>query len=542
MNWRKMKIAWRAGVSFGLIAIIMILMAVFSVQQMNLLNNASTEINKNWLPSVRQNSALLYLTQKLRVAEFTHVQQSQEEDMRATEQQFVAIMQDIEKSEKQYQQLIDPNSEEEKRLFERYSKEKQHYLAQHNEFLVISKQNLTQQAFAKLMEMEPTAKELEQALQAMIEFNNKGAANASDAGDMRYEFAMTAIGIVLLLSFAVMGVISVIFTRSIVRPLAEAVAGAEAVADGNLNHVINDEGSDEPAAVMRAMQNMQQQLRDTISQISNASTALSNAALLLNQQTDANRQELNIQNGEIQSAATAVTEMTSAVEEVALNAQSTSDATEKAESSVQDGFAQVAQTTEQIVAVGKEITRSNQLSSALAHRVDDISKVLDVIRAIAEQTNLLALNAAIEAARAGDQGRGFAVVADEVRTLALRTQNSTEEIESSIKLVQQESRQAADAMQKSHQQAQAMEENARATRGSIEIIASQIKDISQRTLLIASAAEEQVAVAREVDQNLNNIQSASSTITEGANKTATASNELQQLAQRLKDLVSRFQF
>lgn len=542
MNWRKMKIAWRAGVSFGLIAIIMILMAVFSVQQMNLLNNASTEINKNWLPSVRQNSALLYLTQKLRVAEFTHVQQSREEDMRATEQQFVAIMQDIEKSEKQYQQLIDPNSEEEKRLFERYSQAKQHYLAQHDEFLVISKQNLTQQAFSKLMDMEPTAKELEQALQAMIEFNNKGAANASDAGDMRYEFAMTAIGIVLLLSFAVMGVISVIFTRSIVRPLAEAVAGAEAVADGNLNHVINDEGSDEPAAVMRAMQNMQQQLRDTISQISNASTALSNAALLLNQQTDANRQELNIQNGEIQSAATAVTEMTSAVEEVALNAQSTSDATEKAESSVQDGFAQVAQTTEQIVAVGKEITRSNQLSSALAHRVDDISKVLDVIRAIAEQTNLLALNAAIEAARAGDQGRGFAVVADEVRTLALRTQNSTEEIESSIRLVQQESRQAADAMQKSHQQAQAMEENARATRGSIEIIASQIKDISQRTLLIASAAEEQVAVAREVDQNLNNIQSASSTITDGANKTATASNELQQLAQRLKDLVSRFQF
>ena len=542
MNWRKMKIAWRAGVSFGLIAIIMILMAVFSVQQMNLLNNASTEINKNWLPSVRQNSALLYLTQKLRVAEFTHVQQSREEDMRATEQQFVAIMQDIEKSEKQYQQLIDPNSDEEKRLFERYSQAKQHYLAQHDEFLVISKQNLTQQAFSKLMDMEPTAKELEQALQAMIEFNNKGAANASDAGDMRYEFAMTAIGIVLLLSFAVMGVISVIFTRSIVRPLAEAVVGAEAVAEGNLNHVINDEGSDEPAAVMRAMQNMQQQLRDTISQISNASTALSNAALLLNQQTDANRQELNIQNGEIQSAATAVTEMTSAVEEVALNAQSTSDATEKAESSVQDGFAQVAQTTEQIVAVGKEITRSNQLSSALAHRVDDISKVLDVIRAIAEQTNLLALNAAIEAARAGDQGRGFAVVADEVRTLALRTQNSTEEIESSIRLVQQESRQAADAMQKSHQQAQAMEENARATRGSIEIIASQIKDISQRTLLIASAAEEQVAVAREVDQNLNNIQSASSTITDGANKTATASNELQQLAQRLKDLVSRFQF
>ncbi|QSX32145.1 methyl-accepting chemotaxis protein [Shewanella avicenniae] len=542
MNWRDMKIAWRAGVSFGLIAVIMILMAAFAVQQMNQLNNASTEINNNWLPSVRQNSALLYLTQKLRVSEFTHVQQSREEDMRATEQQFGVIMQDVEKSEERYRQLIDPESNEEKQLFEHYRQAKQNYLKQHEEFLNISKQNLNQQAFAKLMDMEPTAKQLEQALQEMIEFNNKGATEASDAGDRRYEFAMTAIGVVLLVSFTLMGLISVLFTRSIVRPLAEAIESAEAVAGGNLNHVINNRGSDEPAAVMRAMQNMQRQLRDTISQISNASEALSSASVLLNRQAESNQQELNVQNGEIQSAATAVTEMTSAVEEVALNAQSTSDAAEKAESSVQLGFAQVEQTTEQIVAVGKEITRSNQLSSDLAQRVDDISKVLDVIRAIAEQTNLLALNAAIEAARAGDQGRGFAVVADEVRTLAQRTQNSTAEIESTIRLVQQESRQAADAMQKSHQQAQAMEQNARATRQSIEEIASQIKDISQRTLLIASAAEEQAAVSREVDQNLNNIQGSSSTITDGAKQTAIASTELQQLAQQLKGLVSRFQF
>lgn len=542
MNWRNLKIAWRAGVSFGLIAVIMMLMAAFSVQQMYRLNDASTEISSNWLPSVRQNSALLYLTQRLRVAEFTHVQQSKEEDMRATEQQFGVIMQDVEKSETRYQQLIDPNSAEEKQLFERYQQAKKSYIAQHDEFLVISKQNLTQQAFAKLMDMEPTAQQLEQALQAMIEFNNKGATDASHAGDARYEFAMSAIGVVLLVSFTLMGIISVIFTRSIVRPLASAIESAEAVAGGNLNHVINDQGSDEPAAVMRAMQNMQRQLRDTISQISDASNALSSASSLLNRQTETNQQELSVQNGEIQSAATAVTEMTSAVEEVALNAQSTSDAAEKAESSVQDGFAQVEQTTEQIMAVGKEITRSNQLSSDLARRVDDISKVLDVIRAIAEQTNLLALNAAIEAARAGDQGRGFAVVADEVRTLAQRTQNSTEEIESTIRLVQQESRQAAEAMQKSHLQAQAMEQNARATRQSIEVIASQIKDISDRTLLIASAAEEQAAVAREVDQNLNNIQSASSTITDGATQTAAASTQLQQLAQQLKGLVGRFQF
>ncbi|WP_420902096.1 methyl-accepting chemotaxis protein [Pseudomonas chlororaphis] len=239
-------------------------------------------------------------------------------------------------------------------------------------------------------------------------------------------------------------------------------------------------------------------------------------------------------------AATAVNEMTSAVEEVARNASSTSDASSASEQAAKQGRERVLDTVQAIRMMGAEVENTSALVSGLAKKALDISKVLDVIRGIAEQTNLLALNAAIEAARAGDLGRGFAVVADEVRALAHRTQESTQEIELMIINIQGGTGEAVDAMSNTSIRARDMQDIAEAAGVALNEIAERVGQINERTLVIASASEEQAQVAREVDRNLVNIRDISLQTSDGASQTAAASHELSQLANDLNGMVTRF--
>ncbi|WP_411353758.1 methyl-accepting chemotaxis protein [Pseudomonas extremaustralis] len=285
---------------------------------------------------------------------------------------------------------------------------------------------------------------------------------------------------------------------------------------------------------------MQDSLKDTIHQIADASNQLAAAAEELNTVTDDSSRGLLRQNDEIQQAATAVTEMTSAVEEVARNAISTSEASKTASLQASTGLGQARNAVTAVNSATTEIQSSTTVVVDLAVQVRDIGKVLDVIRGIAEQTNLLALNAAIEAARAGEQGRGFAVVADEVRALAARTQSSTGEIESMIGSVQSRADLAVVAMRKSESLVNNTQSLAQATGDALELIAEGIAQINDRNLVIASACEEQAHVAREVDRNLVNIQDLSTQTAAGAHQASTSTQDLARLATSFNDLVGRF--
>ncbi|WP_413247366.1 methyl-accepting chemotaxis protein [Pseudomonas sp. Marseille-Q5115] len=232
--------------------------------------------------------------------------------------------------------------------------------------------------------------------------------------------------------------------------------------------------------------------------------------------------------------------MTAAVEEVARNAVSTSEASEDSSRIADQGRDRVSETVQAIQAMTGEVESTARLVEGLAAQGRDIGQVLDVIRAIAEQTNLLALNAAIEAARAGEAGRGFAVVADEVRALAHRTQQSTREIEQMVAGIQTGTGNAVSAMQSSTQRSQHTLEKAREAGAALGQITSAIAQINERNQVIASASAEQAQVAREVDRNLVNIRDLASTTANGARQTSLATEDLSRLAEALNGLVARF--
>ncbi|WP_462403039.1 methyl-accepting chemotaxis protein [Pseudomonas sp. Marseille-QA0332] len=285
---------------------------------------------------------------------------------------------------------------------------------------------------------------------------------------------------------------------------------------------------------------MQDKLRETVQLINGSATQLASAAEELNCVTDESAKGLQQQNNEIQQAATAVNQMTSAVEEVARNAASTSDASSEATRSAIDGRDLVLETVGAIERMSSDVQAAERLIVELAGQSRDIGKVLDVIRGLADQTNLLALNAAIEAARAGEAGRGFAVVADEVRALAHRTQQSTSEIERMIGSIQSGTGHAVEAMRTSTERAESTLNMARGAGTALDSIASAVEQINERNLVIASAAEEQAQVAREVDRNLVNINDLSVQSATGAHQTSAASAELTRLAVDLNGLVARF--
>ena len=378
-------------------------------------------------------------------------------------------------------------------------------------------------------------------IRVMIESNNRQIKEGAIAADELRASALTWMISGIVLAFIIAITVGILITRLITRPIAQAVDSAQRIAKGDLTQAIVTERTDEAGQLLMALSDMQGGLKSTLVEIANASDQLASAAEELSAVTDESSRGLTRQNDEIQQAATAVNQMTAAVDEVASNAVSTSEASRQASTEAEDGRQQVEQAVSGMHSMVGEINDSTQSVADLAGQVREIGKVIDVIRGIADQTNLLALNAAIEAARAGEQGRGFAVVADEVRALAHRTQTSTVDIEKMIGDVQTGADDAVAAMNKSLTWANNTQTLAQNAGEALQRITASVAKINERNLVIASASEEQAQVAREVDRNLLNIQDLSTQTAAGAHQTNASSQDLSRLATSFNVLVSKFQ-
>lgn len=246
------------------------------------------------------------------------------------------------------------------------------------------------------------------------------------------------------------------------------------------------------------------------------------------------------QQAETTQVATAMNEMTASVQEVARTASSAADAARNADNEAKSGKQVVMETMEAIDSLANEVEKAAQQLSSLEADIGNIGAIVDVIRGITEQTNLLALNAAIEAARAGEHGRGFAVVADEVRTLAARTQSSTHEIEEMVERLQQGAQVAVKVMNESRERARDSVEKASSAGAALDTITAMISTMDEMSAQISSAANEQSAVAEDINRGIVNISQVAEHTAEGARESSVAVETLSSLSSQLQEASAKF--
>ena len=326
------------------------------------------------------------------------------------------------------------------------------------------------------------------------------------------------------------------------RPLNNVSQALAQIANGSgdLTQRIHVENKDEVGELANNFNTFVESLQQLIQHIRLQSQQLTEGSEQSTNRANNSVKELNLQQQEITMVATAVTEMASATREIASHAEQTAEAAQNSSSSTQKGHSLVIETKASINNLVNEVNEASMVISELQQHSQEINTVLATIQGIAEQTNLLALNAAIEAARAGEQGRGFAVVADEVRVLSQRTHTSTEEIKSTIDILQQTTSRAVNLMKSSSDLANSSVEDADRATLALEEISSSVTLISDMATQIATAAEEQTHVTGEITQNVTSIKDVTDLLVIDSTDSLTQSHSLKEQAVNLSEKVATF--
>lgn len=338
------------------------------------------------------------------------------------------------------------------------------------------------------------------------------------------------------------GILIYIISRNVVDPLCRTAKYMREIAEGegDLSKELPVDGNDEVAMLADGFNRFVRSMRELVVQVSTSVHSVGASAEDLASTAEHTSAAIRNQQMETTQIATAMTEMSSTVHEVAQNTAETARAAEVAEKQAERGQGVVTSAVDSIRGLVKEVQEASEIVQRVNKDSSRIGTVLDVIRGIAEQTNLLALNAAIEAARAGEQGRGFAVVADEVRSLARRTQESTEEIHEMIESLQSSVGDTVRAMDSSATRAQDSQEKADRVREVLQEITQSMDSISQMSAQIATAAEEQSHVAEDINKSVANISQVTEQNAADAVKTSSSSHALAGHAEALVKLVGRF--
>lgn len=334
----------------------------------------------------------------------------------------------------------------------------------------------------------------------------------------------------------------ILVMRSVSSRLSSITSAMHEIAsgDGDLRKRLPDAGRDEIADLARTFNQFVIKIQDLVREITESSTHLAASAEEMSTITQTSRENTRHQTEQTEMVAVAIDEMTATTKTVAQNTNETAFAAQETDEATRAGKEVLNRSVQSINKLVNHMHTTTESVHDLEGQTAKIGGVLDVIRSVAEQTNLLALNAAIEAARAGEHGRGFAVVAEEVRNLASRTQRSTEEIREIIEQLQERVSETAKAMQTSEAHGQETIKLTAETDELLDVIITRVNAITQMTLQVAAATEEQSAAAAEINQNLSKIRVQSEHLDDSAEQVSIAGADLTRLAANLDRQVGRF--
>jgi methyl-accepting chemotaxis protein len=350
------------------------------------------------------------------------------------------------------------------------------------------------------------------------------------------------IGLTIFIVAAVIVMILVLSTsRSIIQPVERVYQTIERIRrENNLGLTIEQSGNDEITVMTRDFNSLVGDFRVLISEVNSALGTINDATKHLTETTAQTSSGMHEQLHEADMVATAATEMQATIQDISHNTEAAAQKAESTNSNAQQGRNEVDATIKHIMVLSDSLSGASDVVSQLEKDGETIGSVLDVIRGIAEQTNLLALNAAIEAARAGEQGRGFAVVADEVRSLAQRTQDSTQEIESIISTLQQRTREVVNIMEQCRAQGSESVLQAEKAGELLTSITTDVQTIMDMSTHIATAIDEQNQVASEVNKNVVRIRDIAQVASEHAQSNAQSSEEVSAQASVLHQAVAKY--
>jgi methyl-accepting chemotaxis protein len=378
---------------------------------------------------------------------------------------------------------------------------------------------------------------LKDMLESFEDLTKKDERSLSAAASATY--LMLAVSTLLAIGFG--SGAAIVISRRIARDISEVLQRAKAIAVRDLSgEQLEVRSQDEIGELVGAMNEMQSSLTGVIEQVTSSAEHVASASEEISASATQQSQGMGVQKDQTQQVATAMHEMTSSVGQISESSSRAADAAQKASEAAQGGGRIVEQTLDNIQSIATSVSETAHKIEALGKSSDQIGKIIGVIDDIADQTNLLALNAAIEAARAGEQGRGFAVVADEVRKLAERTSTATKEIAGMIEGIQQETRNAVEAMQSGTKKVEFGVETTRQAGESLREIIASAGQVGEMVTQIATAAHQQTSVTEEVNRNLEQIAKVTGETATGAQQSAKACQELSNLAFDLQNVVGQF--
>jgi len=387
----------------------------------------------------------------------------------------------------------------------------------------------------------PLAKSIQEALEKLHKSENATMLEMNQHLSDSISFLLNAMIVGSLFAIISSVIIALYISRIITRPLGLVVDRSNEIAAGNLSgKELQISNHDELGELGNASNKMQTNLRRLISDVSKSTELLATVSNKLIQCSSSTSNVMENQQRITEQVATAMEEMSCTVTEVAKNSKDTATATKQADTEASNSRVIVADNMKNTNSLAQRINDAAKTMSSLEQDTKGVDEIVQVISSIAEQTNLLALNAAIEAARAGEQGKGFAVVADEVRVLAGRTQKSTGEIRTLLDKLKSGTVLAVAAMKQGNEQTQATVESTQKTSTSLDSITEAVAAINKMSSQIAAAADEQITVTSEMNNNILQIRNDTRNATQNTRRTDELAQVVSQHSASLHSLIKEF--